>query len=417
MAWIKAGVETKYEGTDENRDTYGTRTPNVSDRYTGAFETYRNSLNPNGYNVNQQGAVDYTQGYLSRGGSAGRIAPVNASLEGIRTGLGRYTTATPNLLGRAPTATAGTAVAGTATAGTATAGRAVANTIDGVDPIVAQQIAARRGSEFRGDYMDPYIDEVVDASLADYDNGVAEGYTALRAASPAFANKRLGVAEGQFFNGAVRGRASLSSGLRSDAFRFGSEYGARDADRFLGADVANQDASLRAATANADNLLRSRTFNAGALNEVSLANANNDTSTSIANAGNQTSTSVANANNQTSVSTTNANNETGVSRTNADIVNTRDIADQGSRNTADTNAITALSEQAGITNDIAANIFKADGIDLQAAENLFSAGTISQDQLNTIIAAARDYNGFSYSENENTNKDVYGVNGAAGIGL
>jgi hypothetical protein len=363
MGWFSANVT--YEGTDEKttQNQYGTRTPNVSQRYTDAFDRFQNSLNTRGYNPNQQQAVDYAEGYLSRGGAAGRIAPTNTALEGHRAGFNRFATATPNLLGAAPTAVAG---------------RATATTIDGVDPIVAQQVAAQRGSAFRGDYLDPYLNEVVDASIADYDQDAAEARASLRAGNAgAFGNKRFGVTEGQFASDAALGRGSLRAGLRSDAFKFATGAGMQDADRFLTADMANQDATLRANTSTADNLLRTRTFNAGAENDASITNANNDTS---------------------------------VSTTNAGIRNTRDIADQGERGRVDKQAFDALVQQTGITQQIADNIFKADGIDLDVARNLFEAGTISQAQLETIMDAAREYNGYSYTQNSTgtRNSDTYG---------
>tara|TARA_R110000868_G_scaffold10713_1_gene52053 strand:- start:1354 stop:2340 length:987 start_codon:yes stop_codon:yes gene_type:complete len=327
-------------------------------------------------------------------------------------------------------ATAGNAVAGTATAGRATAGRANAYTIDPVDDVVAQQVRATRGLDYSQGYMDPYLRDVVDTSLSEYDVNAGEARNSLRASSAgAFGNKRTGVAEGQFASDAAIGRGRLASDLRSNAFRFATESGMKDSDRFLTGDMSNQDANLRAGISNAANTLTGRTFNAGAQNDASITNANNDTSTSatnanndtsvsLGNANNLTSTSVANANNLTSTSATNANNNTNISRTNADIQNTRDITDVGSRNTADANAITALGEQVGITNDIAANIFKADGIDIAAAENLFTAGTISQEQLAAIVDAAAAFNGYSFNQNTNgrTNTDTYGVSAEVGFG-
>jgi hypothetical protein len=414
--WFSANVTTNTERTNSNETGYGTRTPNVSQQYTDAFEGYRGSMDPAGYNATQQGAVDYTSGYLGGGGAAGRVAPVNDALAGIRTNLDRYATAQPNLLGAAPRATAGTAVAGTGTAGTATAGRADAYTIDPVGDVTAQQVRATRGLDYSQGYMDPYLNQVVDTSLNEYDLNAGEARNALRASSAgAFGNKRTGVAEGQFASDAAIGRGRLASDLRSNAFRFATDAGMRDSDRFLTGDIANQDANLRAATTNAGNQLTARTFNAGAQNTASLANANNDTSVSQTNANNQTTTSNANANNLTSASVANANNLTSTSLGNASNQTTRDLADLSSRNTADALAVNALAEQAGITDTIANNIFTADGIDLNAAENLFSAGTISQGQLQTIIDAAAQYNGSSYTNNANRTGSTFGIGTEVGF--
>ena len=380
MGWFSANVT--YEGTDEKttQNQYGTRSPNVSGQYTEAFNRFRDSINPRGYNANQQQGVDYAENYLSSGGAAGRVAPVNTSLEGYRTNLNRYATATPNLLSpNAPRATAGVATAGTA----------VGHQIAGVDPVTAERVNASTGADYMGRYFDPYIEDVVDSSIADYDFDAGKAKADLVAGNAsAFGNKRYGLAEGEFASNVVRGRNDLRSGLRSDAWKMAAGLGMQDSDRRLTGDIANQDAALRAGTSNADNLLRGRTFNAGALNDASIANANN----------------------QTSVSTTNATNNTNTSTTNANIQNTRDITDVGSRNTADTNAVNALVEQAGITQDIADNIFKADGIDLEVAQSLFTAGTISQAQLQAIMDAASAYNGYSYTQNSTgtRNTDTYG---------
>ena len=353
MGWFNASVSTNYEKTNQNESGYGTRTPIVSGDYTDAFNTMRGLINRNGYTSDQQGAVDFTGNYLyNRGGAAGRIAPVNSDLTAIRSGLDRFTSGTPNLLGAAP--------------------QASVSTIAGVDPITAERVKATTGAEFRSAYLDPYLNDVVDSSLASYDQGAAEARNSLRAANAgAFGNKRFGVAEGQFAADSALGRGQLVSGLRSDAFRFSTDAGMRDSDRRATTDIANQDASLRAATANADNVLRTQTFNAGAQNAASIYN-------------------------------------TGIQ-------NERDIADLGSRNTADARAITALTEQAGITKGIADNIFKADGIDLDAAQNLFAAGTISQGQLKTILDAAAAYNGSSYTDNRSGNRSTYSIGAEVGF--
>lgn len=385
-AWIKAGVETEAQIKNENASGFGTRTPIVGQRYSDAYDAAKGNLGADGLNATQRTALGRTSTYLDNGGAAARVGPANTDLTNIRTGMDRFSTQGPHMLGGAPRATAGTATAGTATA----------SMVDPVGDITAERVNATRGADFRDAYLDPYMNEVVDASLADYDVGAAEARTALRAGNAgAFGNKRYGVAEGQFGADSSRDRALLGAGLRSDAFRFSTDSGMKDSDRRLTGDMANQDASLRAATSNAGNLLSART-----------SNANNLTSTSGINANNQTSTSVANANNQTSASTTNAN-----------IQNTRDISDQNSLNTNDRLAFDALTQQAGITETIANNIIKADGIDLEAAQSEFLAGTISQEQLSQILDMADEWNGSSYTDNSRTNSNSLSVNASAGFGL
>lgn len=119
------------------------------------------------------------------------------------------------------------------------------------DPVVAQQIAARRGSEFLNDYQNPYQSQVIDASLNQYDQDSAEARNSLRANNAgAFGNKRYGVAEGQFASDSALGRAGLGANLRSTGFNTAAGLGMQDANRYLSADATNAANSLAAATFN-----------------------------------------------------------------------------------------------------------------------------------------------------------------------
>lgn len=396
MGWFSASVS--YEGTDQKTEEsgYGTRTPNVSGEYTDAFNNFRGSMSPTGFNAPQQEAFNATQRFVNNGGSAARTAPSNAILGDIRNNFTRFTSGAPNLLGAAPTSTAAQAQAAQADAA-----QGMAYDAANVDPISAMMISASQGSKYMDSYKDPYLKDVVDTSLADYDLGAAEGRNALRASSAgAFGNKRTGVAEGQFASDAAIGRGQLSSTLRSNAFNTAAGYGMQDANRFLTADQSNQSARLAADSANADNMLRNNQFNAG-----------NRTNVSLTNAGMRTGVNQTNAGLTTSVNQSNAGLTTQNNQFNAGVQNTRDLADLSSRNQADDRAVGALAEQAGITDTIANNIMTADGIDIAAAENMFTAGTISQAQLETILDAAAAYNGSSYTDNRygSTNTDTYGT--------
>lgn len=125
-------------------------------------------------------------------------------------------------------------------------------------------VDAGTGAAFMGNYNTALNDDYINASLADYDEGAARGFNALRANSAsAFGNKRTGIAEGTFQGDAARGRASLSSGLRLNAFNTAAGLGQSDATRKLAAD-----------STNAGNLLSNNQFNAGQSQAASLANAN-----------------------------------------------------------------------------------------------------------------------------------------------
>lgn len=79
----------------------------------------------------------------------------------------------------------------------------------------------------------------------------------------------------------------------------------------------------------------------------------------------------------------------------------------------------ALSAQTGITNQQLANVVTQNGIDLEVAQSLFAAGSITQSQLQSLIDFASAGNGSSYTENKtgNTNTDEFGISAKAGIGV
>lgn len=129
--------------------------------------------------------------------------------------------------------------------------------------VSAQQIAARRGSEFLNDYQNPYQTQVIDASLNQYDQDSAEARNSLRANNAgAFGNKRYGVAEGQFASDSALGRAGLGANLRSQGFNTAAGLGMQDANRYLSADATNASNRLAADTFNANMLNARQQFDA-----------------------------------------------------------------------------------------------------------------------------------------------------------
>lgn len=117
--------------------------------------------------------------------------------------------------------------------------------------VTAQQIAARKGSEFMGDYQSPYTKDVVDTSLAQFDFDAGKARAALRGENAgAFANKRFGVAEGEFAANSTLDRAQLGAGLRDRGFNTAAGLGMQDASRFLSADASNADRALQAGMFN-----------------------------------------------------------------------------------------------------------------------------------------------------------------------
>lgn len=149
------------------------------------------------------------------------------------------------------------------------------------DIMGAPTIAARQGSEFMGDYMDPYLQDVVNASLLDYDTGVGRsmaGRQATADAGSAFGNRRA-IADAVYQADTERGRGALSAGLRSNAFDTAAGLGMQDAGRFLTADQANAANILQTQMQNQANQARNverenqtGQFNAGQYNAVGQFN-------------------------------------------------------------------------------------------------------------------------------------------------
>jgi hypothetical protein len=93
-----------------------------------------------------------------------------------------------------------------------------------------------------GRYMNPYLKDVVDTSLADYDYGAgkAEGQANLDLGQ----DTTYGGSGGALYkrgltSDILRGRGTLSAGLRSDAFNAGAGLAGADADRRQGMTLAN----------------------------------------------------------------------------------------------------------------------------------------------------------------------------------
>jgi len=130
--------------------------------------------------------------------------------------------------------------------------------------IAAQQISATMGHEHADPYLNKYLGDVVDTSLADYDVGVDRQQNmsrARQAAAGAFgsrSNVYNAIADAE----AARGRGSLAAGLRYGAQDRAFGLGQQDAGRVLTADQTNAANDLRAQQFNAANDLGAQQFNA-----------------------------------------------------------------------------------------------------------------------------------------------------------
>ena len=78
-----------------------------------------------------------------------------------------------------------------------------------------------------------------------------------------------------------------------------------------------------------------------------------------------------------------------------------------------------LAQQAGLSQQELNNVIGANGINVDAANAMFQAGTITQQQLQAIVAAAQNYNGSAATGTQNTNgtSNSTDVSVKANIGL
>lgn len=147
-------------------------------------------------------------------------------------------------------------------------------------------------------FMNPYLSDVVDTTLADFDEnaGVVRARQAANAAGAgAFGGSRFGVREAQTEGELGRGRASTAAGLRADAFNTALSAAGDDVGRRQQAGLANfsllgERAFADAAAenqfglANVDAQNRAAAFGADAANTGQLANQDVDSRFRLADA-------------------------------------------------------------------------------------------------------------------------------------
>jgi hypothetical protein len=122
----------------------------------------------------------------------------------------------------------------------------------------AAQSTAGTGAGQMGAYMNPYLNDVVGTSLADFDANAGQtraAQAAQAARSGAFGGSRYGIREAQTEGELARARGSLDANLRATGFNTAAGLGMADADR---------------GTANSQ-------FNTGAQNQFALTQAGMNT--------------------------------------------------------------------------------------------------------------------------------------------
>lgn len=146
-------------------------------------------------------------------------------------------------------------------------------------------------------YMDPYTNQVVDTTLANYDADMGRAGAALAAraaSSGAFGGSRYGMAEGQFQADAGRDRAQTEYGLRSDAFRTGAQLSNLDADRRQGVNIFNTGSENSRNLTQGQMDLSRLLANTGAQNQFKLAQGGFDADAAAFGAGAQNAASMFN---------------------------------------------------------------------------------------------------------------------------
>jgi hypothetical protein len=108
--------------------------------------------------------------------------------------------------------------------------------------------AAQWAGQDLSPYMNPYIQNVIDAQMADQQNAYGQAYNGLASqaqAAGAFGGSRFGVAQGQLSADSVRNQALISAQLRSQGFDTAAGLLSDDVNRQNVASLANQGASIQ----------------------------------------------------------------------------------------------------------------------------------------------------------------------------
>ena len=122
--------------------------------------------------------------------------------------------------------------------------------------VTAGRVSAQSLLDNLDAYMSPYINDVVDTTLAEYDENAARtraAQSAQAAANGAFGGSRYGILEAITEGEIGRTRASTEANLRDQAFQVGAGLSADDANRRQSASATNAELAQQASLANAQN--------------------------------------------------------------------------------------------------------------------------------------------------------------------
>jgi hypothetical protein len=98
-----------------------------------------------------------------------------------------------------------------------------------------ERAIGQSGASQMGQYFNPYLRDVVNTSLADFDHNagtVRAAQAAGAAKNNAFSGSRYGIQAAATEGELSRARGALDAGLRANAFNTAAQFGMQDADRF-----------------------------------------------------------------------------------------------------------------------------------------------------------------------------------------
>lgn len=247
--------------------------------------------------------------------------------------------------------------------------KAMAASAEGAQSAGTGSVNAQTGAQAAAQYAALYGQNLIDPSLRAYDYGTDRAFSALdarTAGAGAFGNDRNGLGYSDLGAQSALGRGQLESGLLTSGLNNAINAGQTDASRGLTAQTTNASNTLNNNQYNANLLQNNNQYNAGLLQQTNLANL----------AAQQTNT--------------------------------------GQKLQAAQQISSNIAAQTGLSQQIMNNIITANGVNTQAAQSLFQSGTITQAQLSSILDAAAQFNGSSFTQNTDTTGSSTGV--SVGVG-
>lgn len=255
----------------------------------------------------------------------------------------------------------------------------------------APEVGKESITKFMGEFQNPYIDRVLNSSLANFDQGAAEQQARLAAEgarNKAFGGSRFGVAQAELAGEAARGRGQMAAEIQAQGFREAAGLAAQQAGMNQQANMFGAQLQSDAGRFNADAGNRAAEFGADAQNRFALDLAGRQDAASQFGAA---------ANNQFGLAR--AGFQADADRFGADAANQAGMFNAGAMN--DNSRLNAqlaaqaaqfgagAQNQANLFNAGAANDFAAQQAQLNQQAGLFNAGAQNQASLANADAANR----------------------------